>query len=205
MKLCGSFHITPEPGQGSRPIVPHYSSLSPGVCLGPGSAQCEYTIRPVSFSSVSIVWNSNQKRWSSARRRDHTMTLHWYTKTACEENHDVILPQWIDLLPSRLRIPKSNAVYLSDVPGVWQKILEPFEKMRVDSDLVKCFPSYLSGEDLFGLTEPTVIRIVESVSTSTYFGLFVFLFSSYMFTGNIPTYVPILDTVDAAQYRCQSI
>ncbi len=47
---------------------------------------------------------------------------------------------------------------------MWQKILEPFEKMRVDSDLVKCFPSYLSGEDLFGLTESTVIRIVESVS-----------------------------------------
>ena len=58
----------------------------------------------------------------------------------------------------------TKAVRLSDAPGVWQKILEPFEKMRVDSDLVKCFPSYLSGEDLFGLTEPTVIRIVESVS-----------------------------------------
>ncbi len=47
---------------------------------------------------------------------------------------------------------------------MWHKILEPFEKMRVENDLVKCFPSYLSGEDLFGLTEPTVIRIVESVS-----------------------------------------
>ncbi len=48
---------------------------------------------------------------------------------------------------------------------MWQQILEPFEKMRVDNDLVRCFPSQLTGEDLFGLTEPAVIRIVESVST----------------------------------------
>ena len=48
MKLCGHFHIKPEPGQGPRSIVPHCSSL------GPGSAQCEYTIPPVIFS-ISYV------------------------------------------------------------------------------------------------------------------------------------------------------
>ena len=55
---------------------------------------------------------------------------------------------------------------LFSVTAVWQQILEPFEKMRVDNDLVRCFPSQLTGEDLFGLTEPAVIRIVESVSIS---------------------------------------
>ena len=38
MKLCGNFHITPEPGQGPRSIVPHCSGH------GPGSTQCEFTI-----------------------------------------------------------------------------------------------------------------------------------------------------------------
>ena len=47
---------------------------------------------------------------------------------------------------------------------MWQQILEPFEKMRVDNDLVRCFPTQITGEDLFGLTEHAVIRIVESVS-----------------------------------------
>jgi F/Y rich C-terminus len=42
-------------------------------------------------------------------------------------------------------------------------ILEPLEKMRRENDLVKVFPTFLTGEDLFGLTEPTVQKIIESV------------------------------------------
>ena len=41
MKLCESFHITPEPEHVPRPIVPHCSGTSPFSCLGPG-----YTIMP---------------------------------------------------------------------------------------------------------------------------------------------------------------
>ena len=47
MKLSGSIHITPELRRGLRPIVPCCSSPSPSACLGPGSAQCEYTIGAV--------------------------------------------------------------------------------------------------------------------------------------------------------------
>lgn len=35
--------------------------------------------------------------------------------------------------------------------------------MRRENDLVKIFPTYLVGEELFGLGEPTVLKIVESV------------------------------------------
>ena len=35
--------------------------------------------------------------------------------------------------------------------------------MRRDCDLVKMFPSYLTGEDMFGLTEPSLLRIIESM------------------------------------------
>ena len=42
MKLYGSFHITPEPKQGLRPID-HYCS-GPCSCLGPGSAYDAVTL-----------------------------------------------------------------------------------------------------------------------------------------------------------------
>lgn len=45
-------------------------------------------------------------------------------------------------------------------------ILQPLEKMRRENDLVKIFPQYLTGEDLFGLSDPTVLKIIESVSES---------------------------------------
>ena len=53
--------------------------------------------------------------------------------------------------------------------AVWLHILEPLEKMRREGDLVKMFPAYLSGEDLFGLTDPIVLRIVESVSITIFY------------------------------------
>jgi len=45
-------------------------------------------------------------------------------------------------------------------------ILQPLEKMRRENDLVKIFPQYLTGEDLFGLSDPTVLKIIESVGGS---------------------------------------
>ena len=50
------------------------------------------------------------------------------------------------------------------VSAVWLQILEPLEKMRRENDMVKMFPPYLCGEELFGLTEPAVVRVIESVS-----------------------------------------
>ena len=50
------------------------------------------------------------------------------------------------------------------VAGVWMNILQPVEKMRREADLVKMFPTYVTGEELFGLNEPAILRIVESVS-----------------------------------------
>ena len=55
VKLCGSFHITPEPGQGLRPIVIHCFSPSLCGCFGPGSVQCEYTIMIWSHLRLSVL------------------------------------------------------------------------------------------------------------------------------------------------------
>lgn len=47
--------------------------------------------------------------------------------------------------------------------GVWDKILEPVANCRKGSEILRLFPIYLKGEDLFGLTVSAVTRIAESV------------------------------------------
>ncbi|BFZ06459.1 hypothetical protein BsWGS_09498 [Bradybaena similaris] len=42
-------------------------------------------------------------------------------------------------------------------------ILRPLERMRREADLVKMFPSFLAAEELFGLTEPNVVKVLESL------------------------------------------
>lgn len=46
---------------------------------------------------------------------------------------------------------------------VWQQILVPILKMRKEAGLVNLFPQYITGEDLFGLSEQYVLRIIESM------------------------------------------
>lgn len=47
--------------------------------------------------------------------------------------------------------------------AIWQRILERLAQLRKEHDLVQIFPKYIIGEDLFGLTEPAVVRILESL------------------------------------------
>jgi histone-lysine N-methyltransferase MLL3 len=46
---------------------------------------------------------------------------------------------------------------------VWARILEPLATLRKEMEGVQVFPRYISGEDLFGLTEPAVVRVLESL------------------------------------------
>lgn len=47
--------------------------------------------------------------------------------------------------------------------AVWARILEPLATLRKEMGGVQVFPRYISGEDLFGLTEPAVVRVLESL------------------------------------------
>ena len=47
--------------------------------------------------------------------------------------------------------------------SVWMQVLTIIEKMRRENDLVKVFPKYITGEDLFGLNETNVIKVLESL------------------------------------------
>merc|ERR1712213_299426 len=43
------------------------------------------------------------------------------------------------------------------------KVLSEVETLRIKAKCTKVFPDYINGEDLFGLTEPTVIKVLESL------------------------------------------
>lgn len=47
--------------------------------------------------------------------------------------------------------------------AVWNKVLEPLAALRRENQCIQVFPKYVSGEDLFGLTEPAVVRVLESL------------------------------------------
>lgn len=61
--------------------------------------------------------------------------------------------------------PSEEDLELKDVSpkAVWDKILGPLAILRKEHQCIKIFPKYITGEDLFGLTEPAVVRVLESL------------------------------------------
>ena len=60
---------------------------------------------------------------------------------------------------------KENETSYTDgsAKGVWMQVLDAVDKLRREHGLVRVFPGYLTGEDLFGLTEPSVVKVLESL------------------------------------------
>ncbi|CAF2074749.1 unnamed protein product [Rotaria magnacalcarata] len=51
----------------------------------------------------------------------------------------------------------------SSARAVWYKIIHEIDLLRKKYGLVKMFPVFVKGEDLYGLTEPHIIRLIESL------------------------------------------
>ncbi|TPP61053.1 Histone-lysine N-methyltransferase MLL3 [Fasciola gigantica] len=47
--------------------------------------------------------------------------------------------------------------------GVWRCVLSKIEQLREQNKLVRLFSQHLKGEDLYGLSEPHIVRAVESL------------------------------------------
>ena len=47
--------------------------------------------------------------------------------------------------------------------GAWMQVLGRLDALRKSSGLSRVFTEYISGEDLFGLNEPAIRRVIESV------------------------------------------
>lgn len=61
--------------------------------------------------------------------------------------------------------------------ALWNRVAEPVARMRRETGMLRLFPEYLKGEEMFGLTLHAVLRIAESVSYFRFF--FVLFFSHY--------------------------
>ncbi|RUS74026.1 hypothetical protein EGW08_018225 [Elysia chlorotica] len=58
----------------------------------------------------------------------------------------------------------SELVFTDTTPaGVWMHILRPIEQKRRQADLVKMFPTFKSAEELFGLADENIVKILESL------------------------------------------
>lgn len=58
---------------------------------------------------------------------------------------------------------KATTFKASSAKGVWLQVLKVINEMRRKHDLVKIFPDYICGEHLFGLTEPNIVKVLESL------------------------------------------
>ncbi|XP_042236177.1 histone-lysine N-methyltransferase 2D-like isoform X2 [Homarus americanus] len=106
-----------------------------------------YCIYPVGYQVIRFYWSMRRLH----KRCAYECSIHEndgqpeFRITVKEDGHD-------------------DHTFISCSPkGVWNKVLEPLAEMRQKADVVRLFPQYISGEDLFGLTEPAIVRILESL------------------------------------------
>ncbi|CAG9863833.1 unnamed protein product [Phyllotreta striolata] len=60
--------------------------------------------------------------------------------------------------------PEADVEYADATPkGAWQKILDNVAGIRKANNCLHMFPKFATGEDLFGLTEPAIVRVLESM------------------------------------------
>ncbi|KAM9308003.1 histone-lysine N-methyltransferase 2C [Gastrophryne carolinensis] len=102
---------------------------------------------PVGYEATRLYWST---RYANRRCRYH-----------CSIEEKDGLPLFI----IRVNEQGHEDLILTDSTpkGVWDKILEPVANCRKDSEILRLFPIYLKGEDLFGLTVSAVVRIAESL------------------------------------------
>ena len=55
----------------------------------------------------------------------------------------------------------------STARGAWLQVVEEVAKLRKQHEMVSIFPDYITGEDLFGLNEPSIVKVTENSHSST--------------------------------------
>lgn len=58
-----------------------------------------------------------------------------------------------------------NDVEIRDISpkAVWQRVLDKIVLLRKGQSIVQLFTEFITGEDMFGLSEPSIVRILESL------------------------------------------
>jgi histone-lysine N-methyltransferase MLL3 len=58
---------------------------------------------------------------------------------------------------------KERVIKSDTAQGAWVRVLDSVSKVRNSHDSIKVFPKYITGEDLFGLTEPAIVKVNPSL------------------------------------------
>lgn len=108
----------------------------------------QHHIYPVGYKIIRFYW--------SFRR------LNQRCKYFCSiEDHDA-RPQF--RIVAR-ELAHDDELFVGDSPqSAWRPIIEAIVALRKQvTDTITTYPAYIRGEDLFGLTEPSIVRILESL------------------------------------------
>ncbi|XP_055953683.1 histone-lysine N-methyltransferase 2C-like isoform X4 [Argiope bruennichi] len=108
------------------------------------NANCIY---PVGYKVIRMYWSMRKL----GRRSQYTCTIN----EVSGKPEFCIHVKEVDQKELELKDKSAKAV--------WQKVIYPIEKMRRQAKTIKIFPDFISGDDLFGLTEPAILRIIESL------------------------------------------
>uniref|UniRef100_A0A914X0L3 [Histone H3]-lysine(4) N-trimethyltransferase n=1 Tax=Plectus sambesii TaxID=2011161 RepID=A0A914X0L3_9BILA len=103
-------------------------------------------IFPVGYHVTRIFWSPSN--------------LHGRIRYECSIKERDGLPEFV------VSFNEERDITISDVSAsaVWNNILTPLERLRdTKSTLLKLFPRHLPGENLFGLTEPSISKMIESL------------------------------------------
>ncbi|CAL8076948.1 unnamed protein product [Calicophoron daubneyi] len=104
-------------------------------------------IYPVGFRTCRIYWSMRKPH---ARAR-------YLCEILEEGGHPLFRVTAID---SKMK----DESFVSDTcSGVWRSILSKIETLREENRLVRLFSQHLKGEELYGLSEPHIVRAVESL------------------------------------------
>ena len=105
-------------------------------------------IYPVGYKATRIYWSVNK--------------LYKRCRYECSINGGDTEPEFSVTVIEEDDI--ENETITNKTPSlVWQVLLERLERLRKQNNVVKIFPEYFSGEFMFGLTEPHVTRLIESL------------------------------------------
>ncbi|CAL1287615.1 unnamed protein product [Larinioides sclopetarius] len=125
-------------------IFLNIGQLLPSQMAAFHNANCIY---PVGYKVIRMYWSMKRL----GRRSQYTCTINEVS------GKPEFCIQIKDADQKELDLKDKSA------KAAWQKVIYPIEKMRRQAKTIKIFPDFISGDDLFGLTEPAILRIIESL------------------------------------------
>uniref|UniRef100_A0A1I8H1V6 Histone-lysine N-methyltransferase n=1 Tax=Macrostomum lignano TaxID=282301 RepID=A0A1I8H1V6_9PLAT len=115
--------------------------------IASGQFHCSRHIYPVGYLATRIYWSC---RYTAVRCRylcriDEREGAPEFSVTVSETGHP------------------DESFTSNTCDGVWRPLLTRIHKLRSSAGLINMFPDHITGEDLYGLTEPNILRAVESL------------------------------------------